>query len=189
MSDAVDYEQHQPYEWQCPKCTYINSKSRRSCLICEYEKTKKSAAAVDSSTMAATNSYDKYKNVLKTKLNSFGSDVKNFINGLNVAPSTSSSRQDDVIEIDPHSGRSVRGENKLWRCRSCTFSANPDWARKCEICQRRRSDASADHDVEPMEVDDDIKIYDTTLDRNVYDYARIWTCKRCTYINFEKDKR
>ena len=33
---ADDYES---LEWQCPKCTYINQKLKKNCLICEYENT------------------------------------------------------------------------------------------------------------------------------------------------------
>lgn len=123
-------------------------------------------------------------------MNSLGSDVKNFINGLSpAAPSTSSkfyAEDRDVIEISPHSKKPVSrlGSAKLWTCSSCTFAANPDWKKTCEVCDHKRDSAI---EVDPD--DADLKIYDTTLDKNVYDYARIWTCKRCTYINFEKDKR
>lgn len=31
---ADDYESN---EWECPKCTYINQKQNKSCIICEYQ--------------------------------------------------------------------------------------------------------------------------------------------------------
>jgi len=34
---------------------------------------------------------------------------------------------------------------------------------------------------------DDSTVYDTSLTEDIYDYARIWTCKFCTFINFGKD--
>lgn len=132
--------------------------------------------------------------------------MKNFINGLStlppvIPPTTNggshhdNSEDRDVIEISPRSGRTITNNHKpekLWTCRSCTFAANPEWAKACDMCARKRTSdaaasASADNDI--IEDDDDIKVYDTTLDKNVYDYARIWTCKKCTYINFGKDKR
>lgn len=78
---------------------------------------------------------------------------------------------------------------KLWTCAKCTFAANPDWSKACDVCSWKRDTSSGGNNPNEEPDDEDIKIYDTTLDRNLYDYARIWTCKRCTYINFAKDKR
>ena len=39
------------------------------------------------------------------------------------------------------------------------------------------------------EADASVTIYDKSLSEDIYEYARIWTCKQCTFINFDKDEK
>ena len=82
-----------------------------------------------------------------------------------------------------------------WICSQCTYAANPEWSSKCEICSNDRSKVNKDmtNKKSSSNRNDDIDsagltIYDTSLNEEIYDYARIWTCSKCTLVNFKKDK-
>ena len=131
--------------------------------------------------------------------------------------STLNQRDDDldVIEIDPRTNQPVipisnqrraetsslaplKSANKVqtkelqWACGTCTYAANPEWTNKCEICETTRpvatSMTAASSAMAKIDNDDSLRIYDNSLNEDIYDYARIWTCSQCTYINFKKDK-
>ena len=85
-----------------------------------------------------------------------------------------------------------------WACSACTFAANPEWNTTCEMCAAKRQLASTSSKSGMQETgklkrndeaDASVTIYDSSLNEDIYEYARIWTCKQCTFINFEKDKQ
>ncbi len=102
--------------------------------------------------------------------------------------------------------------NNLWVCQVCSYSMNTNWNSKCEMCFSDQNRATGVHgpstsskkvvdttttttttktSTEKNSVSknkaDDSTVYDNSLNEDIYDYARIWTCKFCTFINFNKD--
>ena len=165
-------------------------------------------SAIDSNN---NNSETKYTDMFKSAFSTLSNDVKNFISGLG-NNANANSRYDyndnpDVIEIDPKTNKPVKqsSSNKKsspaqpktasnraqsyeqWACKACSFAANPEWNSSCEMCCVKRHDSKINSsDKKPS--DPDLVVYDTSLNEDIYDYARIWTCKKCTYINFQKDE-
>ena len=148
----------------------------------------------------------KYAGLFKSAFNNITNDVKNFFNGL--SPSSNNSN-DDVIEIDTKTNKPVRVINSKvkkdlnksfnqWSCAKCTFAANSLEKASCEMCgwKRTLNIENNESKVNPYEnvkrngeADAGLTVYDTSLNGDIYEYARIWTCKQCTFINFEKDKK
>lgn len=103
--------------------------------------------------------------------------------------------------------------NNMWVCQVCSYSGNPNWNSQCEMCFSDNANpsviastsASEKRDARDTSPDapgaktsqkksavtrnkaDDSTVYDNSLNEDIYDYARIWTCKFCTFINFNKD--
>jgi ribosomal protein L40E len=155
----------------------------------------------------------KYADMIKSAFNNITNDVKHFFNGFspsnnnnNNNNNNNSHTNDDVIEIDPKTNKPVRVINtnvkkdlnrtfNQWTCDKCTFAANALDKSQCEICGTAKN---VENNVNPYEnvrrngggeVDTGLTVYDTSLNGDIYEYARIWTCKQCTFINFEKDKK
>ena len=108
--------------------------------------------------------------------------------------------------------------SSTWTCPMCTFAANPMWSDNCEICNGKKPAAAAaapsssggtnnssetpaaavvpkpntNTNTKSNDTTDASRltttIYDTSLSQDIYDYARIWSCAQCTYINFEQDE-
>ncbi|CAF0703089.1 unnamed protein product [Brachionus calyciflorus] len=173
---------HGGYGICCPKCTYVNSNRPKNCTVCNYDFESRAltlSRLTNNQIDTNNNNSNKKYNVLKNTLN----DVKQFINGLGSNSNKNSSNLDDsVIEIDPKTSDPV--SKNIWRCKICTFAANPDWANKCEICNNKRE---RNDRISPKSSDKDSIVYDHTLKEGIYDYARIWSCSECTFINFERD--
>lgn len=172
-----------------------------------YHNNKASANKLDSNNNSTPDS--KYTGLIKSAFNNITNDVKNFFNGLSPSNNSSFTNNDDVIEIDPKTNKPVRVINakvrkdlnqafNQWTCAKCTFAANSFEKSQCEICSSKRpvSIEKNESKVNPYEnvrrngeADAGLTVYDTSLNGDIYEYARIWTCKQCTFINFEKDKK
>lgn len=187
-------EHEDPDQWSCPACTLLNSSVFKKCLACNQEyKPKK-----------------QYTNIIKSALNNFSNDVKGFLNGFNnntnsTSTNTNTNNYDqDVIEIDPNTNRPLPNRanhktlnanistnsknsipNVLWTCKSCSYSTNPIWTMNCEMCYTKMEETRSAANRPAAAADE--TVYDKSLNEFIYDYARIWQCKQCTYINFSKD--
>ncbi len=227
----------QTAEWTCPACTLINPVENRVCSACDHElkQPKKLVNLIpnlidrNSNNNNNTNnnnaSNSKYSN-LRSTFNNLSMDVKGFIlnsfngsnnNNNNNNNTNENEMTDEIIEIDPRTNRpvGVRKQsaepklisNNMWVCKRCSYSTNPKWRTKCEMCLYEEADtsrqknppdgasyndstpSSSENDNKKSDVDDSMSfttVYDKSLTEDIYDYARIWTCKFCTFINFVK---
>ena len=177
---------YQPFELSCPKCTFLNPDRPKNCSMCNYEfktRTLESINQNNNEQIDPNNNKNKIYNSINAKFN----DVKQFLSSIN--NQKNSDRQevnldDSVIEIDPESNKTVLVTNdNFWECKTCTFATNPNWSIVCDICNAKR-------DIKPAKsAKNNSILYDKTLNEDIYDYARIWTCSECTFINFDQDEK
>ena len=154
-------------------------------------------------------------NDLKLDVKSFllgGFNNNNGNNNENAKRSTDN-EFDEIIEIDPRTNSPLKRRtnepkffsNNSWVCQKCSYSTNPKWIDNCEMCNSKQestttvASTSQQKKTKSPEVEiiketksdknkiEDITIYDKSLNEDIYDYARIWSCKFCTFINFGKD--
>ena len=185
--------------WKCPECTLNNSYSDKKCSACYFDINR-----------------IKKPNPIKSAIASFSNDVKGLLNGFNNVNNNTGNNETnrreinnnqhkiepspDVIEISPFSSnRRTKPANlqlspiidELWSCNSCSYSTNPSWSNECDICltKREKNPNTSSTSTKPINKTDSsgLTLYDDSLNEKIYEYARIWACKMCTYVNFSKD--
>lgn len=72
---ADDYEE---LEWQCPKCTFLNSNLNRTCSMCEHENAKLTTGASTAAAAANNRPNNKlHKNNSNVNINSNNQKKRN----------------------------------------------------------------------------------------------------------------
>ncbi|GFR92839.1 calpain-D [Elysia marginata] len=123
-----------PAQWQCQRCTLLNSDQFHRCQVCESPRRMRIPTLSDVETdlslrsnAVATRGGQSQSHIIRNNSNSP-------ISGMSLVNSSASTAL-SIADLQTERKQDISvNDMEEWQCLSCTFSCNPSFAKTCETC-------------------------------------------------------
>ncbi|KAG1670643.1 Calpain-D [Nymphon striatum] len=157
--------------WACKRCTFENSSERTKCQICEAPRKPNIPT-----TLPKNSSLSKHPVIELDSEKTGESKTKNFAEN-----KTTVKTVPPVVDLTEENNANSNENETMWKCSHCSYSCNPEWCFKCEVCRKLRQ--VVDIASTPVDIE-----YISSSRAEVNEILGVpsvgtWVCVKCTLVN------
>lgn len=158
--------------WACKRCTFENPSERTKCQICEAPRKPNIPT-----TLPKNSSFSEHQVIEMDSDNAVESKTKNGAQNKSVEKTVH-----PVVDLTDEHDANSNGTETMWKCSHCSYSCNPEWCYKCEVC--RKSSQVVDN-TSSSRIDVECS---SSLAAEVNEILGVpsvgtWVCVKCTLVN------